>query len=528
MRAMVLGLLLMGQNPCVCAEPDALAVFLPEPGMAEYPLQRFPCAVQAYTPDERPPSAQAALPLCTADYPLHGRYADHAFAHLPHIPQGILRSAGNHLTDAQERQPIHCASGVETGFQLAIDGLTAFGDQPDSPAGDPQRAAISQSVGGQAPPISLDWLPLDDAVARDWDAHTDPQDKGIMRIQSTWHGSHAPRKALVVILPKRSESYQLAVNQFLRVLRRHEIAAHITLIHFNKQADRGMMAIDMAQRMGADLILSIGSETAEFLFRRLKNPSIPVVTTINKDPVLLGQVASYHQGSGNHFAFTSLNIPVALQVNYLRQLKPGLKVVGILYNRNHRQIVATEVNILKQHLAEQGIATVDIGVTSSTSAQQELRDYLPQAITQIKRIDHRTDHSILWVTSSTAIIDNLLTVNQLAGNIPVVGANPNMVNDRADSAMIAIGIDRRSNALLASNYVVKILKEKISPGELPVGLVIPPDIAINFRAVQRNGLKIPFSFFESASFIYDYAGRGVRLFGQDTHPTGTRHEDRHQ
>ena len=45
-------------------------------------------------------------------------------------------------------------------------------------------------------------------------------------------------------------------------------------------------------------------------------------------------------------------------------------------------------------------------------------------------------------------------------------------------------------------------------------MVSPPDIAINFRKARQIGLEIPLSFFESATFIYDYEGRVIRDAGQ--------------
>jgi putative tryptophan/tyrosine transport system substrate-binding protein len=40
--------------------------------------------------------------------------------------------------------------------------------------------------------------------------------------------------------------------------------------------------------------------------------------------------------------------------------------------------------------------------------------------------------------------------------------------------------------------------------------VSPPDIAISFLKAREIGLRIPFNFYESASFIYDYEGRPAR------------------
>jgi putative ABC transport system substrate-binding protein len=61
---------------------------------------------------------------------------------------------------------------------------------------------------------------------------------------------------------------------------------------------------------------------------------------------------------------------------------------------------------------------------------------------------------------------------------------------------------------------VRILKDEAQPGELPVGIVTPPDVAINFYIARKIGLKIPLSFFESAAFIYNYDGKLARAFGE--------------
>jgi putative ABC transport system substrate-binding protein len=40
--------------------------------------------------------------------------------------------------------------------------------------------------------------------------------------------------------------------------------------------------------------------------------------------------------------------------------------------------------------------------------------------------------------------------------------------------------------------------------------VSPPDIAISFLKAREIGLRVPFSFFERASFVFDYEGKPVR------------------
>lgn len=43
-----------------------------------------------------------------------------------------------------------------------------------------------------------------------------------------------------------------------------------------------------------------------------------------------------------------------------------------------------------------------------------------------------------------------------------------------------------------------------------VGVVSPPDVAVSFRKAREIGMRIPFSFFESATTLYDNDGKLVR------------------
>ena len=71
-----------------------------------------------------------------------------------------------------------------------------------------------------------------------------------------------------------------------------------------------------------------------------------------------------------------------------------------------------------------------------------------------------------------------------------------------------------SSAYISAIYAQDILTGKKVPANLPVGLTSPPDIAINFKRARAIGMKIPFSFFESANIVYDADGLKVRDKGQ--------------
>jgi putative ABC transport system substrate-binding protein len=88
------------------------------------------------------------------------------------------------------------------------------------------------------------------------------------------------------------------------------------------------------------------------------------------------------------------------------------------------------------------------------------------------------------------------------------------VSQGEDTAVVAIGISFESNAHLAAIYAADILSGSTRPGDLKVGIVSPPDIAISFLKAKEIGLRIPFEFLETASFVYDYRGQAVRKVGE--------------
>jgi putative ABC transport system substrate-binding protein len=127
----------------------------------------------------------------------------------------------------------------------------------------------------------------------------------------------------------------------------------------------------------------------------------------------------------------------------------------------------------------------------------------------MRQNDPDLSKSLFWITGSTSVFKEIRTINQYADRVPVVSVVPEIVTAGADTAAIGIGISFESNAQLAGVYAAKVLNGT-KAGDLKVGLVSPPDVAISFLKAREIGLRVPFSYFEIASFIYDYDGKPVR------------------
>ena len=164
----------------------------------------------------------------------------------------------------------------------------------------------------------------------------------------------------------------------------------------------------------------------------------------------------------------------------------------------------------------EGLRVIHIGVEEQSNARQELSRKIPAAIEVMRHTDPELLQSIFWITGSTSVFQEIETIDTLSEGVPVLSVVPDLVREGQKSAVLSIGVSFENNALKAALYALAILEDRADPGTLEVGVVSPPDIAINFGKAQQINLAIPFSFFESAGTIYDYEGRPAREKGRRT------------
>jgi putative ABC transport system substrate-binding protein len=194
---------------------------------------------------------------------------------------------------------------------------------------------------------------------------------------------------------------------------------------------------------------------------------------------------------------------------YVRELRPDLKNIAVLVDVKNVSAVQTQAKPIADYVSKNGGNVIWGSVQNPATARQELTKIIPDAVKAMQKTDPDLSKSLFWVTGSTSVFREIAVINQYAGRVPVVSVVPEIVTTGADTAVLAIGVGFESNASLAAIYGAKIL-DGAKAGDLKVGLVSPPDIAISFMKAHEIGMRVPFSFFEIASFVYDYDGRAVR------------------
>ena len=372
-------------------------------------------------------------------------------------------------------------------------------------------AFASDSTKAEKQP-EISWFKLAPELSAFWEIVPSPYDSLYFSLKpKSKKNLNRGYKRILVLFPKKSSADDTGLNRILRVFQSKNVAATFTAINFNKDKELGKEALEYARSERFDLLVSMGSSSTSFVHKHFRNDKIPVVSALSKDPVLLGQMSDYESGSKTNIAYTSVAVPLEMQMIYLKELKPRLINIGVLYGKNNKSAVKSQVKPLKKDASKFGVTIIDVAVESKiiSDAAKELETLIPVAIKKMKKTDPTLQRSLFWITGSTTVFDNLETVCKVSDIVPVLSFSTGHVVEGEDSPVMAIGVSFASNAHMAAIYAINILQKKDKPGDLKVGVVSPPDIAINFLKARQIGLKIPFSFFESASVIFNNHGKHV-------------------
>ena len=403
--------------------------------------------------------------------------------------------------------------------KVALVSLSLFGLTSSlSHASDKQlvhQVSVAQNV---AEPYA-DWFRFDKALKENWKFVADQNDPKQLKIYAGGGSSKSslriePRFRVMVLYPRPSSAYDIAITKILNVFADRGIEAEFTVFNFDRNAERGKVGVQLAKDSDVDLIFTMGSESTAWLWSEYKDGDIPVVSVTSKDPVMLGQTTDYNVGTNSNFAFTSLNMPVAAQLAYVLELKPNLKNLAILVDSQNVSAMQTQARPIAEAAIARGIRVLNLEVQEPENAKGELAEMIPDAVSAMKKNDFNLDNSIFWVTGSTSVFREVETINRHSDRVPVLSVVPEVVKEGSSSATLSIGISFESNAHLAAIYGIKVLEKEAQVGNLKVGVVSPPDIAINFRKARAIGLKVPFRFFEGANYIFDYDGKAVRHRGK--------------
>jgi putative ABC transport system substrate-binding protein len=234
--------------------------------------------------------------------------------------------------------------------------------------------------------------------------------------------------------------------------------------------------------MNPDLILSISTPSTQPLVHA--TDSIPILFAAVTDPVGAGLVSSL-DGGGKNVTGTSDVTPVDRQFDLIREIVPGAKKIGIIYNAGEANSV-TYMTWARKEADRLGMKIVEATVTGSS-------DVMAAAESLVGRVDVIHIPTDNTVTSAFESVTKVCEENK----IPLFASSVLSVER---GAMAAIAIDPYRLGRQTGAMAVEILKGK-KPGDMPVEFQKKLLLYVSLPAARKYGIKIPNEVIKRADMV---------------------------
>ncbi len=237
--------------------------------------------------------------------------------------------------------------------------------------------------------------------------------------------------------------------------------------------------INQFEDQQSDVIVAIATSTAQMAARVSKN--IPVVFSAVSDPVGAQLVSDLDHPGGN-ITGTSDEVQVDQILELAKQLTPGMKTVGFLYNASETNSVSN-LQKAKKYCEENGLTLIE-GTGKDITELQTSASVLAQKVDVILSPNDNTVASSMQSLSKTATD---------AGIPYYVGAD-SMVED---GGLATVGIDYAQLGKETADMVIEILNGK-KAGDIPVK-IYKKDlfVYVNEKTLESLGISLPESVSEN-------------------------------
>ncbi|AGB19781.1 ABC transporter substrate-binding protein [Thermoanaerobacterium thermosaccharolyticum] len=259
---------------------------------------------------------------------------------------------------------------------------------------------------------------------------------------------------------------------------------NVTFIQENAQGDMST-AQTIAKKFvdkNVDLIFSIATPTTQAV--KKATSTIPIVFTAVTDPVAAGLVNSLDKPGGNVTGTSDME-PINDQLKLIKDLVPGAKRIGIIYNAGEVNSTV-QVKIAKDDAASLGYSIVEATVSNSSEVNQAAQSL-------VGKVD------AIWLPTDNTVASSVAAIIKVANSakIPVVAAEKGMVEG---GSLATLGISYSDLGYQAGSMAIKILKGE-KPANIKVETAKNLQLIINQKEADAIGLKIPDSIMKKAQEV---------------------------
>jgi putative ABC transport system substrate-binding protein len=239
-------------------------------------------------------------------------------------------------------------------------------------------------------------------------------------------------------------------------------------------------------RLKADVIVSFGGATPTF---KQATSVIPIVFTIDADPVGRGLVASLARPGGNVTGLSAQSTElVGKRLELMREILPDFRRLAVLVNVDFFG-AAQELGLIRAAAGKLGIEIVDM------LEVQKPEDIAPAFATL------KGGAQVLYVSGDSLTNTFHTRINTLALGARLLTIHPNR-NSFEGGGFISYGVNYADLHRRAADHVDKILRGA-KPGDLPVEQPTKFEMVINVTVAKALGLKIAEAFLTRADEVIE-------------------------
>ncbi|AXS42647.1 ABC transporter substrate-binding protein [Breoghania sp. L-A4] len=233
-----------------------------------------------------------------------------------------------------------------------------------------------------------------------------------------------------------------------------------------------------------DVIVPISTPSAQAVASATRD--IPIVFSAVTDPVGAQLVESMDKPGANVTGISDFS-PIAEQLALIKEIRPDVKTLGVIYNAGEANSVST-VAALKKLGAEAGIEIVESTATKTSEVQQATRALVGKA-------------DALYVPTDNTIVSAFEAAVKVAveNKLPLYAADTDSVER---GALAAIGFNYYDVGKQTGEVVVAILKGT-APADIPVTVAKGTNLMVNVKTAAAIGLNIPATVLDRASKVVE-------------------------
>ncbi|GAB4282895.1 MAG: ABC transporter substrate-binding protein [Deferrisomatales bacterium] len=233
-----------------------------------------------------------------------------------------------------------------------------------------------------------------------------------------------------------------------------------------------------------DLIVAIATPTAVAAAKATR--TIPIVISAITDPVGAKLVESLERPGRNVTGTTDLS-PVKDQLAMLREIAPGARRVGVIYNAGEPNSV-TLVNLARQAGKELGYEVVEATVANSAGVMAAAKSLVGRA-------------DAVYVPTDNTVVSALEAVVRVCreAKMPLITGDTDSV---ARGSIAAIAIDYYELGRQTGDMVHRIL-QGADPATMPVETLKRFELHVNRGSAKAMGVRLPEGFLRRATKIYE-------------------------